>query len=475
MKKDDAAPLALHERVENALRIAALDRGAARLGLYQGQPLAEARALFPDLSLAALDRDADAADFRKLLAGLMRYSPLVGSGGFGAAFIDIAGSSHLFGGEARLGADAVARLRRIGLKARAAIAGTPGCAFALAAFSSGGVDVIPKGGEAAALASLPVAALRIDEKTAEALKSLGLKTIGMLMTRRRKELARRFGEAPCARLDAATGALFEPIAPIAPSTDFSASAVLAEPVMSVEAALAVAERLARALGGRLERAGLGARAFAFSLYRLDMSFERVPVVLGAPSRDAGAILRLLRLKLEKGERPVDPGFGFESFRLCAFGTAPLLARQLGADGARGGTGEFECRLANHLGAEVFRLAPVESHIPERAEMKLGALAAPRAFPAQSPPRPLALIDPPEPIAATAPLPDGPPAAFRWRRQSYRVARAAGPERILGEWTKGEDFLRDYYRVEDEAGRRYWIFREGLYETGAKWFLHGFFA
>lgn len=479
MKAAGSRPLALHERLDNALRLAALDPAAAALGLHEGQPLAEARALYPELAVAPIDRAADAADFAKLLGGLMRYSPLVGGGGFGVAFVDIEGAAHLFGGEEGLAQDAVLRLRRTGLAARAAVAATPGCAYAAAAFSvlpQAVFRLIPSGGEREALSALPVAALRIGAKTAGTLKSLGLATVGALMARPRKEIGKRFGATLLARLDEATGALAEPISPIAPLTDYAAAAVLAEPVESLEAALVVAETLADELAARLERAGLGARRFEFALYRLDMSVERAAIVLGAPTRDPGVMLRLLRLKLEKGERPVDPGFGFESFRLSAFETAALPARQADGFSTVGGiAGACADRLVNRLGAEAFRLGAVESHVPERAEARASALRPVPPWTDEVRLRPIALLDPPEPIGAVAALPDGPPAAFRWRRVSYRVARAAGPERILGEWRRREDFLRDYYRIEDEAGRRYWVFRQGLYEDGAKWFLHGFFA
>ena len=79
------------------------------------------------------------------------------------------------------------------------------------------------------------------------------------------------------------------------------------------------------------------------------------------------------------------------------------------------------------------------------------------------------------------LPDHPPLAFTWRRVRHRVRRADGPERIAGEWWKrgGETrSVRDYFRVEDEEGHRYWLFRRGDGENGItgdmRWFLHGFF-
>ena len=97
----------------------------------------------------------------------------------------------------------------------------------------------------------------------------------------------------------------------------------------------------------------------------------------------------------------------------------------------------------------------------------------------APARPLRLFEQPEPIDAVAEVPDGPPVRFRWRRALHQVVRAEGPERIAPAWwSTGPKPTRDYYRVEDEAGQRYWLYREGLYALEAahpRWFLHGLFA
>jgi protein ImuB len=87
-------------------------------------------------------------------------------------------------------------------------------------------------------------------------------------------------------------------------------------------------------------------------------------------------------------------------------------------------------------------------------------------------RPLRLLSRPEPIEAIALLPDHPPAQFRWRRLRHRVARAEGPERLAAEWWRATEVLppRDYFRVEDEDGRRFW-----LYRAGSQWFLQGLFG
>jgi protein ImuB len=105
---------------------------------------------------------------------------------------------------------------------------------------------------------------------------------------------------------------------------------------------------------------------------------------------------------------------------------------------------------------------------------------------QKPPRPVRLFVSPEPIEALWVLPDDPPFRFAWRRRIHRVAQADGPERIAEEWWQPGGQLiasdgyagaiRDYYRVEDEAGRRFWLLRAGLPgDPPPRWFVHGIFA
>jgi protein ImuB len=131
---------------------------------------------------------------------------------------------------------------------------------------------------------------------------------------------------------------------------------------------------------------------------------------------------------------------------------------------------------------------VESHVPERASLYLSLQDADRRKPPKLQPeayvrsaRPLRLFSHPELVeAVVAGIPDGAPAGFRWRRIAYRIARSEGPERLEAEWwVDGETApARDYFRVEDDTGRRFWLFRRGLYGQQAvmpQWFLHGIFA
>jgi protein ImuB len=145
-------------------------------------------------------------------------------------------------------------------------------------------------------------------------------------------------------------------------------------------------------------------------------------------------------------------------------------------------------LTNRLGAErVWRVAPYASHVPERAVQRVPPLPAMQPSWVNDPaaPRPVRLFRQPEPIEVIAPVPDDPPIRFSWRGVSHRVRAAAGPERIAAEWWRGRpssqrpetDLIRDYYRVEDTHGARFWIFRAGLHADDRTpcWYLHGLFG
>jgi len=127
-------------------------------------------------------------------------------------------------------------------------------------------------------------------------------------------------------------------------------------------------------------------------------------------------------------------------------------------------------------------------IPERAEQAVDAglgapsvEAAPGDAIANAPvaPRPILLLPEPESAQVVAIIPDGPPRQFRWRGVMHQVAEAEGPERITPEWWRRTGTAeRDYYVVEDTDGRRFWLYRDGLYGTGdglPQWFVHGVLA
>ena len=484
-------PLVVSHRENNTQRVAALCERAEALGLGHGMGIAEARAMHPGIEVVEADPVAD----RLLLEGLAdwcdRYTPLVALAGEDGLFLDITGCAHLFGGEEAMLDDVSRRLSEQGFDARAGLASTPGVAWAAARYMRSGL--IAPGGEAQALAPLPLSALRIPPETRSGLESVGLRTVASVMTQPRAPFARRFGPLLLLRLDQALGHVEEAVSPRLPVAPLSAERQLAEPIMLVEDI----ERLVLLLAGRLkpdlERRGEGARCLSLALFRLDGEVRRLEIRTSSPMREPALVLRLFHERLERAGETLDAGFGFELVRLSVLDATRFdneqgdLCGNVADDGAD--LVLFTDRVRARLGeGALARHVAVESHIPERAVRLLpfGEAASSQPLTAAAAPlrseaaRPIRLLSRPEPVdVAAVEVPEGPPRHFRWRRASHRVIRAEGPERIAPEWwheRKGAP-TRDYFRVEDEAGRRYWLFREGLYgSSGAppRWFMQGLF-
>jgi protein ImuB len=482
----ETAPLVVTAKVKSALRLVALDEAATRLGLTRGQPLADARAMIPALEALDHEPEADQALLESVADWAERYTPLVAVAGPASLFLDITGCAHLFGGEAALLADLVNRLTEQGFFVRAAIADTPGAAAA-ARFL--GNRVVPPGEAAALLAPLPLATLRIDREAVEALDRVGLKRIGQLAEAPRASLALRFGGAVLRRLDQALGIEEEAITPRRRPPSLMAERRFAEPISREEDVAATLASLAEALSAKLEERGEGARALELALFRVDGAVGRTEVGTSRPVRAPHLVADLFREKFAGLGAEIDAGFGFDMVRLSVLATSEAGPAQVDLAGDAAGEadlGQLVDRIGARLGvARVNRIAMVESHMPERAARMEPLLDWPAAGPFAAAgseeilDRPLRLFEKPEPVEAVAEVPDGPPAVFRWRRTVYRVARAEGPERIAAEWwrTGLDDLTRDYFRVEDVAGHRFWLFREGLYGREAlnpNWFMHGVF-
>jgi len=498
--------------------VAAVDAAAAALGLRAGMPLAQAQALVPGLEagMHPAEPEADAAALGRLAAWCLRYAPLSAADAPDGIWLDVTGCAHLHGGETKLLRDLVGRLAAQGIAAHAAVADTPGAAHAIARNASpspcgrglgggggrrvalpapspqphptrgggGSIVVVPIGETPATLAPLPIEALRLPPGIADGLRLLGFETVAQLAATPRAPLTRRFGPQVATRLDQALGTVFEPITPVFPPDLLQARLGFVEPLLTAEAFTAVIARLTGTVCTAMEQAGQGARRLDLLFERVDGSIQCLRIGTARPSRDARHLARLLGEKLER----VDPGLGVEAMRLVVplaenLAYAQASASLSEAEPADQDVSALVDRLENRLGTtRVWRAEAVESDVPERSVIRMPALGPPRrgTWPAYLP-RPVRLLDPPQPVDAMALLPDQAPVAFTWRRVRHRVRRADGPERIAGEWWKraGEmRSVRDYFQVEDEEGRRFWLFRRGDGEDAAtgdlRWFLHGFF-
>ncbi|PPQ36316.1 Y-family DNA polymerase [Rhodopila globiformis] len=451
-------------------------------GLRPGMTLALAQALVPGLVVRVADPAGDAAELARLAQWCLRYAPLAAPDRPDGLWIDVSGTAHLHGGEAALLRDLVERLAGQGLRARAAVADTPAVAHAVARYAAGGV--VPPG--ASMPGDLPLEALRLSDVVAAELRLMGFDRIGPLAAVARAPLVRRFGPLLALRLDQAAGRVFEPIVPVAPAAAIQARLGFVEPLATAEAFCVVIARLVAMVCADLERAGQGARRLELRFERVDGSAQALRVGTARPVRDARHLGRMFEERLEQ----VDPGPGVEAMRLAVAVAEPLGFVQ-GASCLVGPAAPdlapLVDRLVNRLGESlVYRIAVVESDVPERSVRRTGVLSpggsvcGSACWPADWP-RPVRLLHPPQPIEVIALLPDHPPVSFTWRQVRHRVRHADGPERIAGEWWKRDRewfLVRDYFRIEDDDGRRFWLFRRGNGSDAGtgdmRWFLHGFF-
>ncbi|WP_322516363.1 DNA polymerase Y family protein [Rhodopseudomonas palustris] len=491
------APRVVAAKRDNAMAVIACDACATQGGLMPGMPLATARAMHPLLDVIDHDPHADAALLAAVADWCDRFTPLVAFDGADGLLLDITGCAHLFGDEAELMRLLTIALTRQGFAVSAAIAGTAVAARALTRGAPG--RIVAPGEEAAAVAPLPVAALGVSEAIVRGLRRAGLTTIGDVLARQPSELAARFGEAFVAVLRQATGDDDAPISPRKPAPDYVVDKRFPEPVATTDVILPTLLALARLLIAAMERGGKGARQLTASFFRSDGAVRSIVVEAGQPVTRVEVVQRLFAERLDVLADPLDPGFGFDLIRLAANQCVAIAEAQRGFD-THAHQAEDVVALADTLSARlgakrVVRYLPRDTHIPERAALAVPVQHCPpdagdAPWPARSdepPLRPLRLLQPPEPIEVLAGVPDGPPAQFTWRRVTHRVARAEGPERIAMEWWRAAQpgLTRDYFRIEDEAGSRFWLYRDGLYGVEVlpqpdgsgqpRWYMHGLFA
>jgi protein ImuB len=345
-----------------------------------------------------------------------------------------------------------------------------------------------------------------------------------------------WAEALVMRLDQALGDLGEPAHGLVEAPVYRVQRAYAEPLISHDGILAALNDLAGELCAVLDKRDEGARALRFAIYRADGTCAEVAVRTSRPARESRHIIELFQARLER----INAGLGLDAVVLEAEHTERLQREQTGfAAGSGLPTNDPAVlidRLSNRLGsASVFYLEDVASHVPERAQRCVSALTGrPRMLPEDQAihiakaSRPAFLLEPAELIKVIAEVPDGPPVRFTWRRVTRRVTHAEGPERIAPEWwrllaqaanTRAAEAevgaqgnadaagggvqanphiglagggvqanmrVRDYYRVEDEHGGLYWMYRAGLYPNGPNddaeyvtnvaptWYLQGVF-
>ena len=476
----DEKPLAFIEKQRGAMRIVAVSEQALALGIGPGLGLADARARVPELVAITHDPKADIALLETIADDCERYTPSVALYAPNGLILDITGCIDLWADENALADDALARLTKVGLNIRHAFAATPDRARSLARHGP----------------VLPVSALDLEDDATIALKRVGLYTVDEIAKRPRVAMAARFGKAMVFKLARVLGEEDVRITPRRPAPLVFTMCRFPEPIVRTDYVLKTIASLIEEVREILRERNQGGRSFSIHLFRSDGDVRQLKIETGAPTRDAALLIRLFRERIEALSDPLDPGFGYDTIRLDVVHTEALTSTQIATDGQAAqieDAGALIDRLGVRLGQKrVSRFAAGNSHIPE-----LAGFTAPASGPrlesewseielGNPPPRPLHLFAPPQRIEVKmAEVPDGPPCQFRWRKHMHVVRFAEGPERIGPEWWKRKGgylpeksgLTRDYFRVVDEHGHRFWLFRHGLYaeKNQPDWYLHGVFA
>lgn len=517
-------PLVLIRTVASRQLIVATSDEAIALGIRIGMTLTEAKALCPNLTHEDHDPSRDAKGLEALARWMMRFTPVVSLPGVSfdvrgstfdvrrsssiqnanidhrtsnaerrteqspeghALYLDITGCDRVFGGFDNIVRKVIDALTHLRLSAGVAVAPTPGAAWAIASFGESG-SIVADDQLRATLSDLPVAALRLDDDILASLHHLGLETIGHVMKLPRDALPARFGPILLMRLDQATGEFAEPLVPLHHFVPIEAAMEFDGVVESLEAIWMVSKELLRPIVADLLNRGCGARQLEVEFRRAYTPKVTKTVLLSRASRSVANLFDLLRLAMETIEADIE--FIGVTIRVPVFERISEDQTSHTEDESAGQAelDHLAARLCARLG-ETAMVQPrlIESHIPERAFSWLGHLARdpeekaragrPSHGEERNAARPLQLCPKPiEIFVMVSPFEDrdGRPILFRNGRSVHRLSHTIGPERIAGEWWRAHRRTRDYFDVEDEAGKRFWVFRVN---ESHRWFLHGTFA
>lgn len=476
---------------KNRKVITAINPIALKQGLKIGMPLADAKALVPDIEVFDYKVGMELKLLRKLGEWCIRYTPWVGIDAPNGLIMDITGCTHLWGGERAYYTEIVNKLRLRGYEVRGAIADTIGTAWAVARF--GEVTPIVKSAQQThALLTLDPAALRLQhsdilelsnpsgEEILKRLHKLGMHRIDHFINIPRSVLRRRFGEGLLFRLEQALGLKDEKFIPIQIPEPYRESLPSLEPIRTATGIEIGIEKLLEKLCLRLQADGMGIRHAVLTCYRIDGKIIKTEIGTHKPSNHKPHLFKLLAMKIDT----IKPALGIELFTLEATKVeqAPEQQEALfsgGKEVAEQEVAELLDRIETKItGSIISKYLPVEHYWPERSIKKATSIAEqPAMVWKANKPRPTQLLNHPERVEVTAPIPDYPPMLFIYKGKAHLVKKADGPERIESEWWLEAGEHRDYYLLEDEDGKRYWVFRSGHYAPNkqGKWFLHGFFA
>ena len=470
-------PFLLYAPQHGRMVVRASSQSLTKEGISPGMVVADVRAILPLVEVFPDDTVANEKLLRDLAEWCLRYSPVVAADSPDGLTLDISGCPHLWGGELPYIQSITTRFHKGGYDVRAAIADTIGAAWAVAHYGKNEM-IIESDGQAEALSPLPPAALRLDSSTLQRLGKLGFRQIGQIIGIPRLNLRRRFGETILIRLEQALGTMHEPLQQVQPAPVYLERLPCLEPIRTATGIGIALKRLLESLCERFSREGKGMRTGIFKGYRIDGETVQISIGTNRASRNAARLLKLFELKIPE----IEPALGIELFTLEATLVEEVSETQEAlwstANRDQAAISELVDNISGKLGVQaIHRYLPLEHHWPENSVKEVSSLEEqPETEWRTDCPRPIHLLPEPVPIEVMVILPDYPPMHFRYKNEVLRIVRADGPERIEQEWWLQSGPPRDYYRVEDESGARYWLFRLGLYgNRKPQWFLHGFFV
>jgi protein ImuB len=459
--------------------ITAINPLAETQGIYTGMAVADARAIFPSI-IVQDDKEGLAKKLlNKIAEWCIRFTPVVAVDGNDGLIFDASGCSHIWNGDENYLATIIDRLQQRGYHVRASMADTWGAAWAITRFYKNN-KVIPVNEHQQAILQLSPAALRIDSLINDRLQKLGIRQISQLISMPRTALRRRFGTSIIQRLNQALGYEEEIIEPVIPVVPFQERLHALEPIITATGIQIALQQLLEQICTRLQKEQKGIRLARFTCFRTDNKTEQLEIGTHRASHNANHLFKLFEIKIET----ISPGPGIELFILDAIKIDDHIHQQEKIWEAGGGLADTRiaelldriiCKSSNH---QINRYLPDEHYWPERSYKKATSIEEkPASVWKVDKPRPTHLLNVPERIEVTAPVPDYPPMLFRHKGVLHKIIKADGPERIEQEWWLQQGEHRDYYSVEDEEGKRYWLFRSGHYQSDRSyhWFLHGFFA
>ncbi len=476
--KFKGVPFVLSTSSHGRMIITATNHTAERAGLYKGMVLADARAIVPNLEVIDDPPDLIKKLLKRIAEWCIRFTPSVAIDPPDGLLLDVTGCSHLWGDDTSYLNFILKKLTDRGYDVCASMADTIGVAWGMARFGDKS-SVISRQKHVDAMMNLPPEALRLEATVAERLHKLGLRQIKQFIGMPRPSLRRRFGMHFIMRLETAIGLEPETIEPIQPIEPYQERLPCLDPIVTAPGIAMALQQLLEKLCLRLQHDQKGLRTAVFKGYRVDGKMEKIEIGTNRPSYHTTHLFKLFETKIST----IEPAWGIELFILEAPKVEDYFPKQEKMWEASGGLDDVRLselidRLACRVGIDsIHRYLPDEHYWPERSFKPAANLHQQLATVWRSDLiRPLHLLSVPQRVEGMAALPDYPPKQFVYHGKVHNITKADGPERIEQEWWLQQGQHRDYYRVEDDEGNRYWLFRLGHYsDENYQWFIHGFFV